>query len=286
MGFEDAAGDPVAELLSRLRLDREARIRGVLVVEGKSDRSVLATTIGIDRRQIFRLGGRVNVLRAAQRLDEAPLPGVVLVADRDFEGTDSEGATFAWLVYYDRADLESMMLESPALERFLDEWASAEKLAEFGGLSVVRATLEKALREVSVLRRENAAQGLGILFDEIDLRAVFEADGSVKELSLVGRVANASARGSDEIRTLMGKEPGACPHTGACLVRGKDAMEVLSVLLRKAIGSLSAQQVKGAFVEKSMRLTMLPGDFDDTPFVSRLADAREGAAQSFGQGSA
>lgn len=131
--------DHAEDLLSRLRLDRPARSRGTVVVEGPSDKTVLSRAFSVDPRAIFPVFGRINVLRVASALLVAPLAGVTCVADRDFEVAEAAWPAASFLVFYDEADVEAMLFQTQILERFLDAWSSAQKLSDFGGAAAALA---------------------------------------------------------------------------------------------------------------------------------------------------
>lgn len=272
--------DPVKDTLERLRLDRDARSKGVLVTEGPTDESVLSSALGIDRRTLFPAGGRKNLLRIAETLEASPLGGVICVGDRDFDASESSWPQFWWLVFYDNADVEAMLIEAEPLARFLDEWATKDKLEETGGVEGVRAILRERVSPMSSLRSANAENHLGIPFDSIELVDVIDKkSGSISRASLVGKLAAKGEWTHKELEEAMEANPPMCPHTSEPLARGRDLMSVLSVLLRQLIGSLNQQQVKGRLVERSIRLAVRKGDFDGTAFKQRLDAAMALARQ-------
>ena len=176
----------------------------------------------------------------------------------------------AWLVFFDQADLESMIVSSPALDRFLDEWAASSKLHKYGGSQTVRTRLIEALRPLAAVRAENSRRQLGISFDELDVSDVTEKDGTLRVVSLAARLASASTVDRSVIEAAMKAAVPQCPHTGLPLTRGRDAMALIGVLLRTQIGTLNKHQTQAGFVERSMRLALAPADFSGTPFAARL----------------
>lgn len=265
--------DPVDDLLARLRLDHTARENGALIVEGPTDRRALSCALDIDRRRIFQAAGRPNVLRCARQIAERPLAGVVCVADRDFDESESNWPGVTWMVFFDHADLESMIAQSPALDRFLEEWAAPGKLAEYGGPNAVRARVLETLRPLSAARAENFRRQLGISFSDLHLPDVIGKDGALRIIGLVARLASASTAERTEIEAAMSADAPMCPHTGVALARGRDALALVGVLLRKQIGTLNMHQTRTDFVERSLRLALAPGDFNSAPFSERLRDA-------------
>jgi hypothetical protein len=266
--------DPVEDLLARLRLDREARRRGAVITEGPTDERTLSAALPIDRRALFGIGGRTNLLRCVAALDEEPMSGVLCVGDRDFDLEESDHPRAWWFVLYDDADLEAMLIDAEPLARFLETWASEEKVAAVGGVEGVRQILREQSMPLSVLRTVNARDRLGIPINSIDLAAAMNTRTSaLKRESLIGRVLAIGGFSRQEVESFLAEAPRLSPFSGVPLARGRDLMAVLAVLLRSLIAGLGKQQVEPPFVENSLLLATQPGDLDGTAFKARFQDA-------------
>jgi hypothetical protein len=266
--------DRTSDLLDRLRLDRAARRRGAVVVEGPSDAAVLATALGLDIRQFFPAGGRRSLLEISDRLAVTRVGGVVCVVDQDFDTAAEDRLVQWWLVVTDGADLEAMLLSSPALARVLTEWAAPAKLSRFGGDAAVRDWSCAVVVPVSIMRRASAEEGLAIVFDDVDLADVI--DRRSLELRLVGfldRLAHTIevSRQALEARLASTAAP-SCFVTGGPLVRGRDAARAIEVALTRALADVRQQQAKG-LVEPCLRIATRAGDLDALPFRARLGEA-------------
>jgi hypothetical protein len=266
--------DPVEDLLARLRLDRNARSRGAVIVEGPSDERILDSALPIDRRALFGIGGRSNLLRCVAALDEQPMDGVLCVGDRDFDLDESDYPNAWWFVLYDDADIEAMLVDAEPLVRFLGTWASDEKVQQLGGPEGVRTMLKERTLPLSILRTVNARDRLGIPLNSVDIKgAMVRKTGTLKRESLIGRVLAVDGVTRAEVESFLAEAPRRSPFTGAPLARGRDLMAVLAVLLRSVLASLGQQQVEPQFVENSLSLAVREGDLDDTPFKARFDDA-------------
>jgi Protein of unknown function (DUF4435) len=263
--------DHVEDLLARLRLDVAARQRGAIVVEGRTDSEVFAAAFDIAKQAFFPLRGRNNVLRFADSLDPSEVPGVICIADRDFDGAALECRDRWHIVFSDNADLESMLLGSAALERVLEAWASRSKLESFGGPTAVRSRAGSVASPMSSLRTANAAHRYGWTLSDRDLAdATDQKTLEVNLVSLADRVARTARVTRGEIQTALETPVPACPETRAPLTRGRDAIAIIEVALRFLIGSLSKAQVSRGLVERSLRLAVKPSDFDHAPFAARF----------------
>jgi hypothetical protein len=266
--------DQVEDLLDRLRLDLAARARGAIVVEGPTDADVLSTSAGVEECLFFPVGGRINVLRIADRLADAYMSGVVCVADTDFDEAAETREEQWFVVFTDNADLEAMCYWSSALDRVVGMWCSPTKLGEFGGMPRLRDAVGNVVRPISDLRHESAARSVPVMFDAVNLHDVVAKDGPTLNLNrLVSRLARASTLSETVVRELLTDDAPVCTYTGRLLARGRDCLAVVDVALRKAIGSLSAQQVKGGLARKSLLLAVRDSDLADLPFTARLRHA-------------
>jgi hypothetical protein len=259
--------------MSRLRLDRTTRARGAVVIEGPTDAVVLSRAYGLDERRFFRAGGRGNVIRCAEFAVAQRLGGVVCVADRDYEPAEEGYPECDMLVFYDHADLEAMLVNTDVLTRFVAEWASQKKLEAVGGSEGVRGVLYECMRPLAALRSMNERNGLRLRFDELPLHDVIEKQAVRLKMQAV--VLRLAASGDCSVERLQAATEGdvpRCPHTNGLLVKGRDLLAALEVALRQRVGSLSKQQVKDRFAERSMR-AMVGRDDLTGPFGERFLEA-------------
>src|SRR6266487_3311642 len=122
-------------LADRIRLHRQVDPRPIIVVEGPSDDRFCKRVISPDIAMIFIAGTRSAVIATAATVASYKLDQIACVVDRDFDDVvaDAERAGLP-IAAYDSADLEAMLIESPAFQDMLLELGSAEKLHTFGGV--------------------------------------------------------------------------------------------------------------------------------------------------------
>jgi hypothetical protein len=262
--------DHVQDLLDRLRLDRTARTQGAIIVEGPHDSTLLSRALS-PGLNFFPASGRVNVLKAADRLEQTYLSGVLCVVDMDFDEEAANRVNQWFLIFSDNADVEAMLYWSPALARVLEEWASQTKLANFGGADAVRTVVEAAVRPLATLRAWNARHQAGLRFDTLDLADLVPKQTlSINPTQLVLRLARPPDVAAERLIDALGLDPPSCSYTRRLLAQGGDRLAVVGASLRHVIGSLSKQQVAGRLVEGSLRLAVRPSDLTGTPFLARF----------------
>lgn len=268
--------DHVADVLSRVRMDLNARSRGAVIVEGPRDKEVLARGLALAEGDIFPINGRVNVLRAASDLAGDRLGGVVCVADRDFDQTEGEWMELgAPIAFYDNADLEAMLAHLDPLDHFLRCFGSTEKLTGVGGTTELLRKAKAGLAPLTSLRVANVLARWGLDFASLPVDELIDRSSlQLRTERLVARLAASSTVPHGDIAAGTQAAIPNCPHTGQQLVRGKDLARALEVALRRLIGSLSKQQTADDFATKGLRLAVGRGDLQDTPFGRRLDDLR------------
>jgi hypothetical protein len=155
-------------LADRIRQSRQADRRGVLVVEGSSDKRLLTRLTG-KQWAIFPAGTRNLVpaaVRGALALGVTRIAGLV---DRDFDDYFDEIQSTGDPIYsYAEADLEALLVRGPWFELLVDELGSEEKISRAGGASSLRPIVVGVAGVIGVVRRANAQRNWGLNFEELN----------------------------------------------------------------------------------------------------------------------
>lgn len=262
-------------IADRIRLHRQVDSRPVIVVEGKSDQRFVGRVISADLIVTFIAGTRSAVIAAAADVAAMRLHRVACVVDRDFDDLVAlaESAHLP-IAPYDGADLEGMLWSTPALDDLIQELGSTDKLATFGGVETLRSAVDEALRPVCRLRRANALNGWGLNFDE---HLALERRVNVRTLTL-SRQSLCDSLWRDDLGigkavlygTAQQGEDALCPSTGQNLIRGKDALAVAGVGLRRRIGNLGQRETTSARLAESLRLCTTASAVERTQWREKL----------------
>lgn len=250
------------KLADRLRLHRQADSRPIIVVEGESDRRLLQGVLGRDTAPVFVGGCRSDVLSVAAAMVDMGVDRVVCLVDRDFDDTVQAGIDAGLpLVAYDGADLEDMLMGSPAAPRAIEELASDAKLMRYGVDSLLERVRDQA-QPLGRLRRANAQNSWGLVFDSIDLRS--KVDKSTLELDVLAlcmalTATTADRVSADELKVVASEGSSvACPRTGRRLLRGRDQLAFVGVALRKLVGTRPREQIDPEFLGAVLRAAANP----------------------------
>jgi hypothetical protein len=267
---------PHDRLADRIRLHRQADARPVVVGEGEADRRFIDRVLSAGTVAFFIAGTRDIVLETGRDVAALGMDHIACVVDRDFDdvvaAAEAEGLP---VVAYDNADLESMLWGSPILDDVVDEIGSAQKLHALGGVTAVRQAATDAVRPLQRLRRANAVHGWGLPFDTLDLRRKV----SMTSLTM-GNQSLCDALWSGDLGIAKGQlyeaaasyPEATCPVTGLPLVRGRDALAALGVVLRRAAGNLSFQDAHPNRLSEMVRLRATEAALASTRWLVRLGE--------------
>lgn len=222
-------------LADRLRLHLQSATRAVLIVEGIKDRLILGELM--PEREFFPAGTRSAVLDAVSQLHSLGQCLFVAVYDRDFDHPPPPygSGVDAHLLPYDERDLEGMLIDLGGLARLLLYKGSQDKLEARGGAGPFVQELAQVILPVTRLRAANAADAMGLPFDEVPLEGkIQQKDLILPILPYCSALAGAS-QGSVGAAQLIDI---ASTSDISLAPRGKDVVAVASVALRSRVGSL------------------------------------------------
>jgi len=249
----------------RIRLHQQGDPRPILLVEGGADTRFVTRLFGRRSISVFEGGTRSAVIDASREIHSWGLTGIACIVDRDLDDVVAiHEKSVACLVPYDDADLEGMLWNTESLESLLEELASNAKLVEFGGPDALRSQADSVLAPLTRLRAANAQNGWGLNFTELRLdRKINRTTLSLNVRSLCDALHRDDVDVCLADLVAVAENPSwskHCPNTGRKLVRGKDALAVASVALRRLIGSRSLNEVTVDGLADRLRLAASPAD--------------------------
>jgi Protein of unknown function (DUF4435) len=271
----------VRELLSvdrdvnAIRLRRATFSGTFLLVEGSSDKIFYERFVDEAICELVSVSGKpsskLRVISVLGILESKDFQGVLAIVDADFDHLKPLLNNSPHLLRTDTHDLETMLLKSFAHDKVLIEFGSKEKIINFN--RDVRTVLLEASMSVGYLRWISQLDELNLTFDGITFsKFIDERTLEIDELKLIQIVKNKSHTLSlkdEELqqRLISQKSSKHDPWQVCC---GHDFMEVLSLGLRKAIGSLKATDVEPNSLERSLRLAYETAYFCTTQLYSAI----------------
>lgn len=247
--------------VNAIRLRRTTFSGAFLLVEGSTDKIFYERFVDTATCELVSVSGKLSsklrVISVLRILESANFQGVLAIVDADFDRlkTSPDNNNSPNLLRTDTHDLETMLLKSPTLDKMLAEFGSEEKIANLN--RDVRTVLLDASMSVGYLRWVSQLDELNLTFDGIKFsKFTDEPTLQIDELKLIQTVKNKSQALSvkdEELQQRLTNQKSSS-HDPWQLCCGHDMMEILSLGLRKAIGSLNATDVEPNSLERSLRL--------------------------------
>ncbi len=269
-GVDLYAYDRVAD---RIRLHRQVDASPVIIGEGDADRRFVNRVVP-ERYDFFIAGTRDRVLEAGRQVVRLGIDRVACVVDRDFDGSVAAAESEALpIAAYDNADLEAMLWGTSVLDDVIQEVGSRQKVNAFGGTAAVKQAAVEAVLPLQRLRRANAVHGWGLRFDSLDLRrkiSMTTLDIRIESLCDALWNADLGVHKSRLYEAAASYPEAICPVTGQQLVRGRDALASLGVLMRRAVGNLKFHEAHSDRLSEAVRLRATESTLASTQWLHRL----------------
>lgn len=238
-----------------IRLQRSSFSGTFLLVEGHSDKVFYERFTDKAACKLVIISGKpsskLRVIAVLEILNKSSFQGVLAIVDADFDRLE----TLSYnpnLLRTDSHDLETMLLNSFALDKVIAEFGSEEKIIKFG--RDVRTVLLEACMSLGYLRWISQRDELNLTFNGITFsKFIDEQTLQINEFKLIQEVKNKSQAFSlqnEELQQrLTNEKSGNYDPWQVCC--GHDLVEILSLGLRKAIGSFKVDRDS---LERNLRL--------------------------------
>jgi len=244
------------------------------IVEGPDDKKLLRPLLDAKSCLLVIAYGRENAEKALAKLECEQDLSVLAITDADFDHLEGRSSPSKNLFRTDTHDFETLILLSPAaFKKLVSEFASDEKARAFGDDSQILDKLLAAATPLGCLRWLSAREKLSLRFKNLQFAPfVVQNAMAIDRSKLFEEVRNHSQRFdlsdsflSQGIDELLARNPEALQ---VCC--GHDIVEILSVLLRKALGTEKASDVTADRLSSSLRLSYERSAFEKTTLHSSL----------------
>lgn len=254
-----------------------------LIVEGTTDEKAYENFIDTKKCRIVAAHSKDNAKDAIGILEAEQFVGMLAIVDADFDVLTGEIPASANILLTDTHDLETMLLQSPALEKVLTEFGSKEKIARQG--KEVREVLLEAGAPIGYVRWISLQEGLNLTFEGLDFGKFIDIEEHtlvIKVSALIVAIKNKSQKHAlveqDILDRVATCQKNAHDPWHVCC--GHDLIEILSLVLRKALGTNDAKDVKPDIIARSLRLAYERAFFCETRLYASM-QAWERANQPF-----
>lgn len=266
----------VERVANQIRLRRSTYQGTFLLVEGGSDKIFYERFTNRAECELVTVSGKpsskLRVIAVLKILEqESSFRGILAIVDADFDRLTIPLCYSSNLLYTDTHDLESMLINSRAFDKVLAEFGSEEKVLQFNR-DIRLAILESSI-SVGYLLWISQRDGLNLTFDGITFsKFVDEQNLQIDELKLIREVKNKSQAFSlkDENLQLQLNSQKSNNHDPWQVCCGHHLVEILSLGLRKTIGSNKASDIEPDKLERYLRLAYEESYFRDTQLYASI----------------
>lgn len=263
---------------SLVELEREDHKGAILIVEGDTDSIFFKRFIDTAKCKVVVANGKENASGAITLLNKDRSEGILCILDADFHHLGVRPvAGIDNVVISDFHDIEILMIESPALEKLVDEFSQQPKLQASTRSQSVRDLLYIAAQQIGALRFWSVESATNLTFKRLKntnynfisldnlscdfdavLRSVFAASSlpSVQHSHVLSCVDEVLSRHYDRRH----------------LCNGHDICWILSRALRKLFGSEDSKSVCIKNIERILRIGYDLEYFSTTDLYKSIAD--------------
>lgn len=249
----------VDRVANQIRLRRSTYSGTFLLVEGSSDKIFYERFVDKLGCELVITAGKPSSKQRAiailEILEKSNFQGVLAIVDADFDRLQNTQHISPNLFLTDTHDLETMLIQSLALEKVVCEFGSEEKITQLN--RDIREVLISVGVAIGYLRYISQCDQLNLTFEGITFsKFIDEKTWQFNQLKLIQEVKNKSQafllKDEDlEKRLITEKNNNYDPWQVCC---GHDLVEVLSLGLRKAIGTNKTSDVEANSLERNLRL--------------------------------
>ncbi|VXD17768.1 conserved hypothetical protein [Planktothrix serta PCC 8927] len=242
-----------------IRLRRSTFSGTFLLVEGRTDQTFYERFIDKKNCELMSISGKPSskllIIDVLGILEKDNFDGILAIVDADFDHLETSPHTNPNLIRTDTHDLETMLINSKAFDKVIREFGSEDKITKFG--RDIRTALLEAGMPVGYLLWVSNRDGLNLTFEKIEFSNFIDKKTlKINKIKLIQEVKNKSQAFTlkdEELqqRIINRKSSNHDPWQVCC---GHHLVEILSLSLRKAIGSANASDVERENLERSLRL--------------------------------
>lgn len=221
-------------------LMRQQYTGAFLILEGSNDGKLLENYVDNENCQIKVARGKERVLSVLQILNSRKVSGVLGIVDADFDRIEQSLPNIDNIVSPEFHDLDVVLIRSPAMLSVLKEYGSVNKIQELTRDPI--NFLDDAARPLANLRLYSLRRCLRLKFNGVDYGSFVDRTSlEPNQAKMVDRVMDNSQNHFDGIPDVVADlnviERQGYPEHEMCT--GRDLLEILSIALKKKIGSVT-----------------------------------------------
>ena len=243
-----------------IRLRRSAFSGTFLLVEGSSDKAFYQRFVDRNECELVTTSGKLSskqrAIKILELLEKSNFSGILAIVDADFDRLTTL-STNPNLLFTDTHDLETTIIKSMALDKVVAEFGSEDKITKFEKSKKVRESLIEGGVIIGYLRWVSQIENLDLTFGTMEFnKFIDDKTLQINQTNLIREVQNKSQAfniRNEEIEKLL-ENKYSCELDLWQIGCGHDLVKILSIALRKTIGSNTSKAVDSEVLERSLRL--------------------------------
>ena len=259
------------EIANEVRFLQNERLTSILIVEGRDDRLLIEKFINPEVCRIIVAENKTKVEEVVRILDDEARAGVLGMVDADFDRITGRPGISRNIVMPDGHDIESMLIQSAAIESVWVEFGSAEKMASFENNAL--KSINRIAQSIGCLRLHSMRSLLNLRFSGMNVANFIDHNTfQFNRTAFVNEIKNRSQRQNLEDSKLLNAmtKIDAEGHESAELSNGSDLITILSYALRRTFGTNNASEVSEDKLRTSLRLAYHRSDFEKSELFSDI----------------
>jgi len=251
------------DIAQEVRIERKVHKGSFLLLEGETDYKRMLKFLDEQACSVAICFGRSNLEEAMELLEDEGFPGVVGLADADFDRCGGGVPTaLDNVIYSEFHDFDVDWMTDDVVDQYLTEFADKQKCVSIGGTSQIIDLIMIKLEPLSVLRPLNHQGAIKMKLSEVDISASY--NGSNIDIpmlvSSISRGANAEPAARSALENRIIAEMGAGKNWKQ-FTNGHDMCGMLGLMLRNEIGSRRDSNTYDREVASHIRLTYSAVEF-------------------------
>jgi hypothetical protein len=248
--------------------------RAFCIVEGDADSKFYKSVFDRASCAVIPAYSWENVVEVLSRLVGHGVRGVLGIIDADFRRVRGVGPS-GNLLWTDSHDLEMDLVASPAFDKVVADLCDETRVETFcGTTSQLRDRILQSALELGYLRLYSERGSLSLRFEGLKVaRFVDRNTVNVDVLTMITTVKNLSMRPELDVAHVLAELNliRSAGHAPSSVCNGHDFTEVMSLALRKAIGTRDTpNDVPAEVIETHLRLAYEATYFHSTRLYAEI----------------
>ncbi|MEG3093171.1 hypothetical protein [Sphingomonas sp. PB1R3] len=251
------------DIAQEVRLERKVHKGAFLFVEGDTDYKRIRKFIDEVNCSVVVCFGRDNLEEAIDLLEDEGFPGILGLADADFDRCGwGNPSTADNIIYSVSHDFDLDWMTASVIAAYLGEFGDSQKIEALGGSAAVLEIAKRRLEPLSILRSLNQRGIIRMKLSDVDIAAAYNGqniDVSVL-VANISRGINSTQPARTALEQRIASEMGQA-RLWDQFTNGHDTCGMLGIMLRSEIGSRRDSNTYDREIAAHVRLTYSINEF-------------------------